>query len=453
MLRSLLSACLVLFLGFNASAIISSNLIADWQGGLGVVAPGGRISQWSDQHLASNNDGLGPHVLTQTNASPQPYDWTDTRGSRGVMFPWSYFAPFPNTFLNVPATLGGIDMDNSTIYVVATGPMVPTNQTIVWLTGQASGWIRYAMNSNFPTALQVGTQTSTIYAPLNPAVLVGSSDTNTTTLRWNNLTQTNSAQPAGFAGSGGTIGCFSGVEFYSGIIYRILVYKAVHTSAQMDAQVAELSALYGVRTNYTKQAVCRGASTSEGVGSTMLQSYPYQLSQRYPEIAFHNQGLYGTYIGTNGLTGSMFDIDGNYVDSLFNGQLQRNWLFVMSGLNDVYSGGQTGFTTWQRLTNYVAARKAAHPWKVVVCTLQADSVSLAGNSDLNACIRTNGGPWDAYVDPGVNSPIETRLDNPYDTNYFYSDAIHLTNLGYGVLADHFGQIVNVPHRTTGFFGP
>jgi len=29
----------------------------------------------------------------------------------------------------------------------------------------------------------------------------------------------------------------------------------------------------------------------------------------------------------------------------------------------------------------------------------------------------------------------------------------LTNAGYQVLADHFGQIINVPRRSTGFFGP
>jgi hypothetical protein len=57
------------------------------------------------------------------------------------------------------------------------------------------------------------------------------------------------------------------------------------------------------------------------------------------------------------------------------------------------------------------------------------------------------------VDPGLNSPIETRLNDYTNTNYFYSDGLHLINAGYAVFADHFGQIVNVPHRTTGFFGP
>lgn len=442
-----------LLAGFEASAVISSNLVADWQAGVGIVASGGRISQWNDQHQTLNNDGLGPHNLTQTNAPAQPYDTTDARGNRGVMFPWSFFAPQPNTGLNIPNSLGGLDTDNTTIYVVATGPMVPTNQTLIWPAGLASGWIRFSQPSNFPASLQVGSSGSTIYPPLNLAVFVGASDTNATTLRWNNLSRTNAAQPRVTTGNGGTIGSINGSEFYYGIIYRMLVYKAAHTAAQMDAQVAELAGLYGVRTHYTKQAVCRGASTSEGVGSTMLQSYEFQLAQRYPEIAWHDQGLYGTYLGTNGLTGSMYDIDGNYVDTLFDGGLQRNWLFMLAGLNDVYTGGQTGFSTWQRLTNYVAARKAAHPWTVVVSTLQADIVAPAGNADYNACIRTNGGPWDALVDPGVNSPVETRLSNPNNTTYFYSDGVHLSNLGYGVLADHFGQIVNVPHRTTGFFGP
>jgi lysophospholipase L1-like esterase len=78
---------------------------------------------------------------------------------------------------------------------------------------------------------------------------------------------------------------------------------------------------------------------------------------------------------------------------------------------------------------------------------------MLSNAVYNSCIRTNTGGWYGYVDPGLNSPVETRLNNPADTNYFAPDGLHLNNAGYGVMADHFGQVVNVPHRTTGYFGP
>jgi hypothetical protein len=134
--------------------------------------------------------------------------------------------------------------------------------------------------------------------------------------------------------------------------------------------------------------------------------------------------------------------------------LQQNWLFFFGGQNDIVNGAGA-WATYGRLTNYVAARKAARPWNLVISTAQArnDTSLLLVDAGFNNCIRTNAGGWDGYVDPGYQSPIETRLNNPYDSNYFSSDNLHLTNGGYGVLADHFGQIVNVPHRTTGSFGP
>ena len=223
----------------------------------------------------------------------------------------------------------------------------------------------------------------------------------------------------------------------------------------MDAQVAELAALYGVLTNYTKQVVCRGDSITAGFGSSMLQSYPFQLCERYPEIEWHNQGIISMYIGTNGDSGgTMYDIDTNFVDTLYDGRLQQNWLFFLGGVNDIRSGVSAP-ATYGRLTNYVAARKMARPWTVVVSTIQAindDSINPV-IAAYNSCIRTNIGNWDGMVDPGYNSPIETRLNNALNTNYYYSDGLHLVNAGYQVLVQHFEQKINVPHRTTGFFGP
>jgi len=398
-----------------------------------------------------NNDGLGPHNLTQT-ALPaqQPYAVTDARGYAGVMFPWGYLSASPDTYLKIPTTLSGLHSQNTTVYLVATGPLTPQNQTVIAFGSLA--WLNFYQTGNFPPVLAVGASNSTLYPTLNPAVFVASGSSNETTFRWNYSAQTNAPQPPVVSNSGGLVAANpSSSYFYFGIIYRLLVYKSAHTPAQMDAQVAELAGLYGVLTNFTKHVVCRGASTSEGVGSTMLQSYPFQLWQRYPEIAWHNQGL-GGQIGTNGLAGTMYSQDATMVDLLFNPVLPENWLFFLGGLDDI-NAGVSGRATWQRLTNYVATRKAVHPWKVVVSTIQNDVLEPTINAAYDACIRTNGGPWDRMVDPGVNSPIETRLDNPTNTTYFSSDGVHLTNAGYQVLADHFGQIINVPRRSTGFFGP
>ena len=451
--RRALAVAFLLAVAWNTHALLTNEIVGDWRGGVGITASNGLVSKWNDQHQLLNDDGLGPHNLTQTNAAAQPWSVSDAHGQPGILFPWSYDVPLPQAFLNIPATLGGFDTENTTVYAVTTGPVAPTNQTVIWFAGTSSGWMRFSPLPNTPPCLLVGTQSSTIYPPLNPAVFVAASDKLKTVYRWNNLESTNAPQTRITTTNGGSIGAGNGSEFYSGIIYRILVYKGVHTLAQRNAQVAELAALHGVPTNYTKKAVCRGASTSEGVGSTMLQSYPFQLWQRYPEIEWHNQGLGGP-IGTNGELGTtLYTTDPTTVDPLYDGSLQKNWLFVLAGIDDIYYDGLSGHATWQRLTNYVAARKAAHPWTVVVSTIQSDGTEPLINGDFNACIRANGGPWDAFVDPGLNSPTESRLNNPGDTNYFYSDEIHLINAGYSVIAVHFAPIVNVPRRSTGSFWP
>jgi lysophospholipase L1-like esterase len=457
---------LFLIAAVHARALITNNLVADWQGGVGVTVSGGQISQWNDQHQLLNNDGLGPHNLTQSTSTLQPYDVRDAHGNRGVLFPWAASSGHPNDYFNIPSSLTGLSSTNFTVYAVATGPSdQERSETLLLFSGFTTGWLRFFLAgtypANYPASLSVGNQQSTVYPPLNPAVLVGSGDPFRTTFRWNNVIQTNAAQPIATGTSGGTVGVnnsaiSAGGEYgYSGIMYRILVYKRAHTQVEMDAQVSELASLYGVMTNYTKQAVCRGDSIVEGVASTMLQSFPFQLWQRYPEILWRNQGIGSKLIGTNGgANDTMYAVDGNFVDPLYDESLQQNWLLFFGGPNDI-ANGISATSTYGRLTNYVAARKAACGWNVVVCTVQArnDSSLILSNAIYNACIRTNAGGWDAYVDPGLNSPIETRLNNPLDTNYFSPDGLHLNNAGYGVMADHFGQIVNVPHRTTGYFGP
>ena len=113
---------LIMAVTFQTRALITSNLVADWQAGIGVTASGGQISQWNDQHQLLNNDGL-TNNLTQANATYQPYDVTDAQGYRGVMFPWAFGSAHPNDYLNIPNTLPILNTTNMTVYIVATGPM------------------------------------------------------------------------------------------------------------------------------------------------------------------------------------------------------------------------------------------------------------------------------------------------------------------------------------------
>jgi len=447
---------LALLAPLNSPGLITNNLVADWQAGAGGTISNGRISAWTDQHQLLNNDGLGPHVLTQTNAPFQPYDVFDAHRYHGVMFPWGVASSHPHTFLNLPPSLSAFDTTNTTVYIVSTGVGEQENQSLIWFGGMTAGWLRFAQQNQLPSGLFLGTQGSAIFPAVNRCVFVASGGPTASTLRWNNVMQTNAPQPRLITTNGGMLAANNSTEYYSGVVYRILIYKTAHSSAEMGAQVSELASTYGVLTNYTRQVVCRGASTVQGQNSTMLQSFPFQLWQRYPEILWRTMGLgagQNGQIGTNGIAASMYGSDTNFVDSLYDSKFQENWLFVIAGINDINTGGLNGVQTYGRLTNYVAARKAVRPWKVVVSTIQSDTLQPATNADYNLRIRSQPGGWDRYVDPGVNSPIETRLNNPADPKYFAGDGVHLTNLGYGVLAEHFGQVINVPRRSMGFFGP
>lgn len=442
----------------NGRALITANLVADYQPGVGITATNGRVAQWDDQHCLLNNDGITNH-LTQTTASSRPWDVTDAQGRRGVMFPWGIGAvAHPHATLNLPASLTGLNPTSLTVYAVATGPsnQEQNGQTLIYFSGFAGGWIRFLLTGTYPAnnpcSMFSGTHGSTLYAPLNPAVYVASSDNSRCTVRWNNVAQTNAAQ-SGSMTSGGVLGAGNGAEYYAGIIYRVLIYKAAHTQAQMDAQVAELSAAHGILTNYSQQVVCRGDSITAGVDTTLLQSYPFQLWERYPEIKWFNFGVGGLKIGPSGNNDTMYIMDTNFVDSVYDPKLEQNWLFFWGGVNDINSDGTSGLATYGRLTNYVAARKAAHPWKVIVSTVQPSVQDVVKKAEFNGLIRTNGGNWDGFIDPGYQSPVETRLNSFTNYTYFYTDQLHLTNAGAGVVADHYSQVINVPHRTTGFLGP
>ena len=334
---------LSLMSGFDSRALLTNNLVADWQGGVGVTVSAGRISQWNDQHNLLNNDGV-TNNLTQSTTSLQPYDTIDAHGFRGVMFPWAFSSQHPNDYLTIPSSLTNLSTTNLTVYVVATGPFdQERSETLVFFNG-APSWISFFLDGTFPAyfpaGMAVGTRSSfhpVIYPPLNRAVFVGCGDRIKTTIRWNNVTQTNLPQSVATLSSGGTIGVNNsaisgGTEYgFCGIAYRILVYRQAHTAAQMDAQVAELASIYGVWTNYTKQAVCRGDSITEGVASTNLQNYPFQLWERYPEIKWRNQGIGGLFIGTPTDGSSMSFIDGNFVDPLYDPALQQNSAVFLRG--------------------------------------------------------------------------------------------------------------------------
>lgn len=425
-----------LLIACAASAEVwTANLVADWQASNGVTLVSGRVSEWADAHQTLNNDGLGPHNLVQGTAGSRPYGMTDSNGLAAVMFPWGWSTDHPKTFLEIPATLTNLTSTGVTFYVVCTGPyaQTETEQSLISLHG-VSGMVGFVRsNSLHPLSITSSDRSSTLYPPLNPAVLAVSCGPAATVFAWNHAQQSAGAISTATI-SGGDIGqSGSASEYWAGNVYRILIYDTPHSSSQVDSNISELILAYGITTNYTCNVVCRGDSLTEGVTQTSNQSYPWQIMQRRGRTKVYNLGVGGQRIGDGG----MLSDDPYYVDPLYDSTVSSNHLFFLGGLNDKYALVEDE-DIFQRTTNWVGARLEAHPeWKVFVATWPASAVVSVTNINqmLRADPRTNW--WHKTIDLGPWSPIEDRLDDT-ESEYFATDHAHLSPTGAGVLAYWFG---------------
>ena len=162
----------------------------------------------------------------------------------------------------------------------------------------------------------------------------------------------------------------------------------------------------------------------------------------------------------NGLdTGSAADVDGAFVAG------KLNILFAWEGTNDVELTALTGLQAASDMTDYIAARKAAHPWVVILLTTlprqksgQTQPQIVAANAELdsyNAYLLAN------YVSMGATAVVDVRqIGSPFRfTDYttasfdavaptYYSAAessgsyTHLRDAGYVVIAGYCAAALN-----------
>jgi lysophospholipase L1-like esterase len=135
------------------------------------------------------------------------------------------------------------------------------------------------------------------------------------------------------------------------------------------------------------------------------------------------------------------------VDPKYNPLASSNVCLLWEITNDIAVGGVTQTVAYNDYVTYANARKAAHPWKVILCdsmprtgTVYSTTSSLLA-ADFGVATRNpyvflpNSGI--TYADMLIKMSTVPQLTNSSNTTYFYADGIHLTALGYQIVANTF----------------
>ena len=129
------------------------------------------------------------------------------------------------------------------------------------------------------------------------------------------------------------------------------------------------------------------------------------------------------------------------VDPLFDPHLTANVLVVFGGTNDLGGSRESAQAAFGKLTAYCRARKAAHPWRILVVTPPVAAYPRVYPADFDAqmvqygaLIRRN---WRAFADGSWTFQADPRLGAPgaeYNPAYFNSrDFTHLTDTGHAIV--------------------
>ena len=192
----------------------------------------------------------------------------------------------------------------------------------------------------------------------------------------------------------------------------------------------------------TAQVVChgdsltRGENASSGLGTALGTTYPAVLARTL------GPAWRVTNVGTGGWTFNLLTGEApRKVDPLFDPHLTQNVLIIFGGTNDLGGSHESAEKAYGKLTAYCRARKAAHPWRILVVTPPVAAYPRVYPVDFDAqmvqygaLIRRN---WHSFADGIVDVQADPRLGAPgaeHNPVYFNShDFTHLTDVGYAIV--------------------
>jgi lysophospholipase L1-like esterase len=248
------------------------------------------------------------------------------------------------------------------------------------------------------------------------------------------------AFPAGTV-SGAKIGRWDGTSFPldQTDILAIVAYNRSLYTAESAAVRDWLSSQYGALPRTANTAIVfEGDSLTYGVDASdnITMSYPAQLSRLSstpPKI--WNGGSGGDTALNNAAAASTKTILTGV--SGYTNRLVVYWL----GTNDI-ANGRTAVQLEGDISSYITAVRAHDAGAVIFgnTIIARDPFNASQDTeiaDVNAWIRSSAG-----FDHVIDLAADTRLSDATNATYFYSDGIHLTDTGYGVVANLVRTAVN-----------
>ena len=200
----------------------------------------------------------------------------------------------------------------------------------------------------------------------------------------------------------------------------------------------------------TAQVICHGDSltagynASSGLLTATGTTYPGVLAKALgPTWRVAN-------IGTGGWPlGAMSGEAPQKIDPLFDPELKQNVLIIFGGTNDLGGGHKSAETAYADLISYCKARRAAHPWRILVVTPPVAAYPGVYPADFDAQMVKYGAlirrHWRFFADGIVDVGADARLGTPgaeRNPTYFSDkDFTHLTDAGYAIIGHAAAQAV------------
>lgn len=133
------------------------------------------------------------------------------------------------------------------------------------------------------------------------------------------------------------------------------------------------------------------------------------------------------------------------VDSLYSSDRTDNYVAIWGGTNDLYFGA-SDTTTYNNIVSYAQGRRTAG-FKVIVYTILPRSAGSPPaefetyRQSINTSLRAN---WASYADGLADVASDSRLGDSGDelNATYYCDQVHLTNTGYGIVANYAAAAIN-----------
>ncbi len=181
--------------------------------------------------------------------------------------------------------------------------------------------------------------------------------------------------------------------------------------------------------------VFEGDSLTAGTGAPANRNYP---AQTLPQVCTSN-AIFAINLGTPGLSvAQMLDREQQWQNLAAPGAIVILW----GGINDLNAG--TDFNTvYETIVDYCtyASSLGFHPIVTTLLPYNQNSVIETNRLDLNAFLRAS---WDAFADALADPAADPRIGNfnsVTNTAFYQPDHIHLTELGYGIVATNAAQAI------------